>query len=86
MRKLTLPFVLATALCGGAASAQPGGDDRPPPPGLPEEAFTACKDLNEGDACTAKMHDHERKGQCVMGRETRLWCRPSGPPPPRPPQ
>ncbi|MCU1277600.1 MAG: hypothetical protein JWM53_1146 [bacterium] len=85
MKKLFLPFVVSAALYGGVALAQSDGDGRQPRQ-LPEEAFAACKDLNEGDACTAKMPDREVKGQCITGRQTRLWCRPSGPPPHRPPQ
>ncbi|MCU1283408.1 MAG: hypothetical protein JWM53_6954 [bacterium] len=85
MKKLLLPFVVSAALCGGVALAQSEGDGRPPRQ-IPEEAFAACTNLSEGDACTANVHDQEVKGQCIKGRQTRLWCRPSGPRPHRPPQ
>ena len=81
MSSLLLPSLLA----GGVALAEPR--DRPPPPRTPpEEAFNACASMSEGDSCTAHMPDHDVTGTCTLGHESRLWCRPSEPPPPRPPQ
>ena len=56
------------------------------PPPLPAEAYTACDSKAEGDACTVTMHDHTIRGTCAtMPKETKLHCRPSGPPPGPPP-
>jgi hypothetical protein len=85
VKKLLLPFIVSATLGGGVALAQSDGDGRPPRQ-LPEEAFAACKDLSEGAACTAKIHDQEVKGECITGRQTRLWCRPTGPRTHRSPQ
>jgi hypothetical protein len=85
MKANLLSFILSSALLGGAAFAQSSDGDHPRPRQPPEEAFTACSGLAEGDACTAKPRGHELKGQCTLGHESRLWCRPSGPPPGPPP-
>jgi hypothetical protein len=95
MKKPHALLRLAGALAFGAvALAGTGrvGAEEPPPPHHPhrppEVAFAACKDLKEGDSCTAKMHDHEVNGTCTLGHETELWCRPQHhePPPPPPAQ
>jgi hypothetical protein len=82
-------MILGCALLWSAAAF---ADPPEPPPHqgprrpLPEAAFTACANLKEGDACTAKMRDHERPGTCFLGHEERLWCRPQHAPPPPPQQ
>jgi hypothetical protein len=90
MRKLVLPFLISGALASGIAFADTTTNDEEQHRhhhALPEEAFTACNGMNEGDACTAKPRGTEVKGQCTMGHQTRLWCRPSSPPPrDRPPE
>jgi hypothetical protein len=56
-----------------------------PPPGPPPEAFTACKDLVEGDACTVNFDGHTMEGICRSGLDGKgaLACAPKGPPPAR---
>ena len=52
------------------------------PPAPPSEAFTACDGKARGDACTVQVHDHTMNGVCdAPPGESRLACRPSGPPP-----
>ena len=61
----------------GAASAEG-------PPRLPPEAYAACDSKREGDACSIVIRDMQIAGTCTTGDGTdRLFCRPSGPPPPR---
>jgi len=56
------------------------------PPAPPAEAYTACDSKAEGDACTVTMHEHTITGTCAtLPKETKLHCRPSGPPPGPPP-
>lgn len=56
------------------------------PPPLPAEAFTACESKAEGDACSVTMGDRTITGTCATHpKETKLHCRPSGPPPGPPP-
>ena len=82
MNRWMLSLLMAATLAGAVARADSG--DRPPRPPLPPEAFASCKDLAEGDACTAHLRDRDVAGSCTLGHETKLWCRPSGPPPPPP--
>ncbi len=56
------------------------------PPAPPAEAYTACDSKAEGDACTVTIHEHTITGTCAtLPKETKLHCRPSGPPPGPPP-
>lgn len=52
------------------------------PPRPPEEAFTACSGKSRGDACAVQIHNHTMEGVCdAPPNESRLACRPNGPPP-----
>ena len=54
------------------------------PPPLPPEAYAACDSKREGEACSARIRDMEIQGTCTSAETTeKLFCRPSGPPPPR---
>ena len=59
------------------------------PPAPPEEAFAACAGKNKGDACGVTIHDRTIEGTCAEPppgvSDTRLACRPNGPPPGPPP-
>ena len=47
-----------------------------------DEALAACDGKAKGDACTVQIHDTTVNGVCdAPPNETRLGCRPSGPPP-----
>ncbi|MDP9152192.1 MAG: hypothetical protein M3O36_19880 [Myxococcota bacterium] len=53
------------------------------PPPLPPEAYAACDTKREGDTCSVQIRDREIQGTCTAGDTAgRLFCRPSGPPPP----
>jgi hypothetical protein len=66
----------AVALVGAAAHADP--------PSPPQEAFTACANAKEGDACTVSMHGHDVSGTCSQFGTQGLACRPNRPPGPPP--
>ena len=60
--------------------------DAPPPHKPPQQAFDACKSLNEGDACSVTFDGHTMNGTCRKGPngESDLACappHPQGPPP-----
>jgi hypothetical protein len=77
--KRTPLIVLAVSLSTGLAFAQSEREEHHRHQ-LPEEAFTACGGLKEGDACIARPGGTEVKGSCTLGHETRLWCRSTEPP------
>jgi hypothetical protein len=60
--KRTPLIVVAFSLSVGLAFAQTEGDEHHHHQ-LPEEAFTACGSLKEGDACTARPRGTETKGR-----------------------
>jgi hypothetical protein len=80
----------------GPAAAGPQAAERradaPPPPdqgrpaqGPPPEAYAACDGKKQGDSCRVKLGDREMDGTCENpppgASESRLACRPAGPPP-----
>jgi hypothetical protein len=76
-----LTFGLALAASSSSALACPDGPPGPPPP----EAFTACENKARGDACTVQIHDRTVSGTYDSPPDqSRLACRPNGPPPPPP--
>jgi hypothetical protein len=77
-----VPAFAMMCVVGGVASAQHHEGPRRPP----EEAFAACQDLREGDECVVTMRDPKLKGTCASAPDSRLVCRPSGPPPAPPNQ
>lgn len=48
------------------------------PPGPPPEAFDACAESAEGDACSVELRDHTVEGTCQMDRsdDSLLVCVP----------
>ncbi|MGZ3421614.1 MAG: hypothetical protein ACXWUG_28410 [Polyangiales bacterium] len=71
-------FVLAAHLVANSPMSE-----KPPPP--PPEAFIACEGKASGDACTVHVHDKDITGRCSSSPDdSRLFCRPDGPPPPPP--
>jgi hypothetical protein len=82
-------FMLISVLDGSPLAAVAADSPPPPPPGhhhkIPDEAFVACKDLSEGEACTVTVHDHQHDGFCRKAHEDeRLFCMPDHPPGPHP--
>jgi hypothetical protein len=78
--------ILSSAAVAGAlalvALAGTAGADGPPRHGPPPEAFTACENKASGDACSVQLPDRTVSGTCdAPPGESRLACRPSGPPP-----
>jgi hypothetical protein len=89
-------LALGFTLGGGVALAAPSDDGPPPgpPPGAghpghhrpPEEAFTACASLAEGDSCTVTFPDHDLAGTCrkvpphIKDDAGKLVCAPARPP------
>jgi hypothetical protein len=58
----------------------PGGQRKPP-----QEAYTACQDESEGDACEVKLRDRTITGSCVADKQDgKLFCMPDQPPGPPP--
>ena len=80
----------AAICCTLFASVQVSADDPPPGPRgaprkPPQEAYDACAEKDEGDACTVHFHEHTIDGSCLPDREDgTLFCRPSRPPGPPP--
>jgi len=79
-------FAQSDAASDAAGSAAPDG---PPPDGAggpggpgghqpPEEAYTACESLSEGDTCKVTFNDHAIDGTCAAdtSQDDRLFCRP----------
>jgi hypothetical protein len=68
------------ASADGSSPQQRGGPRKPP-----QEAYTACNDESEGDACEVKLRDRTISGSCVADKQDgALFCRPDqplGPPP-----
>lgn len=68
-------------------------DDQPPPPRgdhdrgprkPPQEAYDACNDLAQDDACTVDFGEHHITGKCMPDREDgSLFCRPDHMRPPK---
>lgn len=88
-RTSLLTLLCALTLSEGAAAAQ----HRPPrsdaEPGAhrghkpPEEAYTACEELSEDDACQLELRDRTIEGNCVADRDDgTLFCMPERPPMP----
>src|SRR5262245_46463794 len=51
----------------------------------PKEAFDACTNHKQGDACTVKLRDFTLDGTCItLPDQADLVCRPNHPPPPPP--
>ena len=76
-------FVLIAVLDGSPLAAVAADDVGPEHHQyqIPEEAFAACKDLSEGDACTVTLHDHQLDGVCKkVHDDERLVCLPPHPP------
>jgi hypothetical protein len=64
-------------------TTEPGqSPDGKAPRALPEEAYTACTDKKEGDACSVKHENDEATGTCRQAppnaKDTRLSCMPKG--------
>lgn len=84
--KHTVIAVIALALTSVAGFSFAQRGDRPPHP-PPPEAFEACADLDEGDACTVETPRGELQGTCgYLPNLENLICVPphhrNGPPPP----
>ncbi len=79
-------FVLSVSAVGAFAVLAFADDDRPPPREPPPEAFAACNEKSEGDACTVVFHEDQHAGTCRAPRGKRLACVPNDmphhPPPP----
>jgi len=74
-----LALILAASLSIPAANAEPGGRDGRRG-GPPQEAFDACVEKVEGDACSFTGDRGDAEGLCVVpprGEET-LVCAPAG--------
>jgi hypothetical protein len=55
------------------------------PHGPPPEAFEACNEKGEGEACSVEFHERTLTGSCVQAREQDvLFCLPDELPPPPP--
>jgi hypothetical protein len=80
-RRLSSAFVLAGLACAPLAFAQSHDCPSHRPP---KEAFDACADAKEGDACTVKLPDRTLDGTCASFAGGGLACRPNGAPPPPP--
>lgn len=68
-------------------AARADGQQKPPHPPRkpPQEAFDACANLRQGDACSITLRDQTIAGTCEAPPETTaLACRPSKPPGPPP--
>ena len=73
-----LALILAASLSIPAAYAEPGGRDGRRG-GPPQEAFDACVDKVEGDACSLTGDRGDAEGSCIVpprGEET-LVCAPA---------
>lgn len=83
------PASPARAAPVAAAPAAADHPDGPPRHGPPPAAFTACEGKSAGDACTVPHGDRSATGVCAGPppgvSDTRLACRPDGPPPDGPP-
>lgn len=83
-KTLAFGLLLCLPLAGLANPGRDGGDR---PHGPPPEAFEACLDLAEDDACSFAGRDGEElAGTCIAGPrdDLPLACRPDGhrgPPP-----
>jgi hypothetical protein len=76
----TLPAWAAATSASDDSHPHRGGHRQPP-----AEAFTACTDASDGDACTVTLHDHTLDGVCRAapdGEDARLACLPNHPGPP----
>ena len=74
--------LVGLGLAAGLGVLALAADAEANPPAPPPEAFTACDGKARGDACTVQIHDHTMNGVCdAPPGESRLACRPSGPPP-----
>ena len=80
-----IPAAAAIALVGLVADANADGD-RPGRPPIPKEAFAACANLAEGDACTVTFGPNTIDGTCAKTPDGDLACRPNHPPPGPPPE
>jgi hypothetical protein len=81
MKKIVSIISLVGASLGIAAFAFADSDHpRAPPP----EAFAACTDSKEGDACAVKLRDRSLDGKCQAFEDKRLFCMPNEMPPPPP--
>ncbi|MBL8678243.1 MAG: hypothetical protein JNK05_03715 [Myxococcales bacterium] len=78
-------FAGAAALVVGVAWAQPQppggghGGQRPTPP---QEAFSACANLQAGASCAVNFQGRTISGTCASFTDGRMFCRPEGMPPP----
>lgn len=81
-------FVIALAslaLSVGVAFAQqqpPNGGHGGQPPTPPQEAFSACANLQSGASCSVNFQGQTIAGTCAAFADGRLFCRPEGMPPP----
>lgn len=73
---------LITALTLGLGVTVPAAARPPHPP--PPEAFEACEDALQGDACRVETPHGTLNGTCEMPRGDVLVCVPEGMPPPPP--
>jgi hypothetical protein len=74
-RAFAIPLLASTLAV--AQEPRPGPPREPPP-----EAFSACEGKSDGDACTVSLRDREIRGVCATKPSgTRLFCRPTEPPP-----
>ena len=75
--------VSGVLLASPAARAQEAARPHHSPP---PEAFTACERKTTSEACSLSFGDRAVAGTCAPADDNRLFCRPSGPPPPRGPR
>lgn len=61
----------------------PGEGRGPPRP--PPEAYAACEDASEGEACSVELPEDTVTGRCRPDAAQVLYCHPDRPPPRRPP-
>jgi hypothetical protein len=72
------PWILVSTLMAipalaGADDAPDGGEHHHHPP---PQAFAACKDKKDGDACSFEGRHGEVSGTCHQGRSGDLVCMP----------
>lgn len=81
IRRGFLTLLVALPLAGAMAA---DGENRPERPmGPPPEAFTACENLSEGDACSMTTPRGDMTGSCISpprSENNSLVCAPEGGP------
>ncbi|CAA0111595.1 Uncharacterised protein [Zhongshania aliphaticivorans] len=78
-------FIISAAIGASSVQAQPGGQQGGERGRPPEEAFTACADLSENQACSVSIGDDNISGSCLKPPrgEDKLLCVPENGRPPK---